>query len=275
MSLTGASASDLVGRPVSALPARARADRTAGATRRPAGRTLAVLVALALGAMAVVALVVPRVPPLAQAVGLAPAAPAPVVAPPVTVTAVVVATASCVSADPHDQVVLDVAGVRHQAALDGCGSAPGTPVPVTVPSDGRIAGLVAVAGSGAQTPTATTDLAGDGVSPLVARLELVLAVAAALGAGSLLVVVARGGAARTAGGARRRAAAGRRVGTGRVPAQRSRSAAGPARRTTGPRTGRADGGSSAPHAVRPTRVRSGTSTSSVRARRAAAPRRRR
>ena len=188
------------------------------------------LVALALGAMAVVALVVPRVPPLAQAVGLAPAAPAPVVAPPVTVTAVVVATASCVSADPHDQVVLDVAGVRHQAALDGCGSAPGTPVPVTVPSDGRIAGLVAVAGSGAQTPAATTDLAGDGVSPLVARLELVLAVAAALGAGSLLVVVARGGAARTAGGARRRAAAGRRVGTGRVPAQRSRSAAGPARR---------------------------------------------
>jgi hypothetical protein len=270
VSLTGASASDLVGRPVSALPARVRAERTAGATRRPAGRTLAVLVALALGAMAVVALVVPRVPPLAQAVGLAPAAPAPVVAPPVTVTAVVVATASCVSADPHDQVVLDVAGARHQAALDGCGSAPGTPVPVTVPSDGRIAGLVAVAGSGAQTPTATTDLAGDGVSPLVARLELVLAVAAALGAGSLLVVVARGGAARTAGGSRRRAAASR-VGTGRVPAQRSRSAAGPARRTTGLRTGPG----SAPHAVRPTRVRSARSTSSVRARRAAAPRRRR
>jgi hypothetical protein len=262
VSLTGASASDLVGRPVSGLPARTGVARTAGVTRRPAGRTLAVLVALALGAMAVVALVVPRVPALAQAIGIAPAAPAPVAAPPVTVTAIVVATASCVSADPHDQVVFDVAGARHQAALDGCGSAPGTPVPVTVPSDGRIAGLVAVAGSGAQTPTATTDLAGEGVPPLVARLELVLAVAAALGAGSLLVVVARGGAARP-GGTRRRAATGTRVRSGRVPAQRSRSAAGPARRTTGP------------HTVRPTRVRPGRPTPSVGARRAAAPRRRR
>ena len=52
------------------------------------GRTLGVLVAAALGAMAVVVLVVPRVPVLAEAVGLAPSAPAHVAAPPVTVTAV-------------------------------------------------------------------------------------------------------------------------------------------------------------------------------------------
>lgn len=220
------------------------------------------LVALALGAMAVVAIVVPRVPALAQSVGIAPAAPAPVVAPPVTVTAVVVATASCLSPEPHDQIVVDVAGARHQAVLDGCGRTPGTPVPVTVPADGRIAGLVAVVGSGTRTPTATTDVSGEGVSPLVARLELALAAAAALGAGSLVVVLARGGGSRPAGSARGPASRAR-VGTGRVPAQRSRSASGPARRTTGP------------HTVRPTRVRSGRSTPTGRARRAAGSRRRR
>jgi hypothetical protein len=228
----------------------------AGRTRprpRP-GRTLGLLVAVALGAMAVVALVVPRVPVLAEAVGLAPAPPAAVAAPPVTVTAVVTVTASCVSADPHDQVVMNLGGYARQAALDGCGRAPGTPVPVVVPADGRIAGPVAVAGSGASTPTATTDIAGDGVSPLVARLELALAVAAALGAGSLVVVVARGPAT----GARRRPAVPDRA--GRVPAQRSRALTGPARHTTGP------------HAVRPTRVRS---TPAGRARRADATRRRR
>jgi hypothetical protein len=226
-----------------------------------------VLVALALGAMAVIALVVPRVPALAEAVGIAPAAPAPVAAPPVTVTAVVVATASCLAPDPHDQLALDVAGARHRAVLDGCGRPPGTPVPVTVPADGRIAGPVAVVGSGPQTPTATTDVSGDGVTPMVARLELVLAVAAALGAGSLVVVLARGGATRTA--ARRRPAAPSRA--GRVPAQRARGGHGPGRRVTGPHAVRPDG----PHAVRPTRVRSGRSASSVRARRAAGPRRRR
>ena len=224
--------------------------------RRPAGRALAVLVALALGAMAVVALVVPRVPALAEAVGVAPAAPAPIAAPPVSVTAVVVTTASCLSPDPHDQVVLDVAGSRHQAVLDGCGRPPGTPVPVTVPADGRIAGPVAVVGSGTQTPTATTDVSGDGVTPLVARLELVLAIAAALGAGSLVVVLARGGAARTP--ARRRPD----VRAGRVPAQRSRVASRPVRHTSGP------------HAVRPTRVRT-TRSATASARRPAATRRRR
>ena len=223
------------------------------------GRTLGVLVAVALGAMAVVALVVPRVPVLAQTVGLAPAAPARVAAPPVTITAVVTATASCVSADPHDQVVMNLGGTARQAALDGCGRTPGTPVPVVVPADGQFGGPVAVAGSGARTPSATTDVAGDGVSPLVARLELALAVAAALGAGSLLVVVARVEGRGSATAARRRPAARTRVGSGRVPAQRSRALAGPARHTTGP------------HAVRPTRVRS----TSGRARRADATRRRR
>jgi hypothetical protein len=242
--------------------------------RRPAGRTLGLLVALALGAMAVVALVVPRVPALAQVVGIAPAAPAPAAAPPVTVTAVVVATASCVSPEPHDQILLDVAGARHQAVLDGCGRAPGTPVPVTVPADGRIAGPVAVVGSGAQTPVATTDVAGEGVSPLVARLELVLTVAAALGAGSLVVVLARGGAART-GGARRRPTGRGRAGTGRVPAQRSRSASGPARRSTGPHAVRPDGSSPASRRVPTARGRSGRSTPTERARRAAGPRPRR
>jgi hypothetical protein len=238
-------------------PVPAAAPRTARPRPR-SGRTLGVLVAVALGAMAVVALVVPRVPVLTEAVGLAPAAPTHVAAPPVTVTAVVTATASCVSADPHDQVVLNLGGTARSAVLDGCGRAPGTPVPVVVPADGQFAGPVAVAGSGAQTPSATTDIAGEGVSPLVARLELALAVAAALGAGSLLVVVARGNTRGSATGAGGRTAP--RTRAGRVPAQRSRAVVGPARHTTGP------------HAVRPTRVRS---TGSGRARRADAARRRR
>ena len=232
-------------------------------SRRPAGRTLGVLVALALGAMAVVvvlAVAVPQVSDLARAVGLAPAPPAPAPVPTVTVTAVVTATASCLSSDPHDQVVMNHAGHALPGRLDGCGRPPGTPVPVVVPADGHLTGLVEVAGSGAQTPTASTDVAGQNVSPLVARLELALAVAAALGAGALLVVVARDRTRRTAtGGTRRRPA---RVGTGRVPAQRRRPAAG-ARRTTGP------------HAVRPTRVRATRSATGVSARRPATARRRR
>ncbi len=239
------------------VPSSARA--TARTSRPRSGRTLGVLVAVAIGAMAVVGIVVPKVPVLAQAVGLAPAAPAPVAAPTVTVTAVVTASASCVSAEPHDQVVMNLAGVARPALLDGCGRPPGTPVPVVVPADGRITGPVAVAGSGAQTPTATTDVAGQGVSPLVARLELALATAAALGAGSLVVVLVRGSTT----GARRRPASRARVGTGRVPAQRSRALAGPARHTTGP------------HAVRPTRVRPQRTSPSARARRADATRRRR
>ena len=231
--------------------------RGASRSRPRAGRTLGVLVAVALGAMAVVALVVPRVPVLAQAVGLAPTPPAHVAAPPVTVTAVVTATASCVSADPHDQVVMNLGGTARPAALDGCGRTPGTPVPVVVPADGQFTGPVAVAGSGAQTASATTDIAGEGVSPLVARLELALAVAAALGAGSLLVVVARGTTGGSATGTRLRPTSGTRA--GRLPAQRSRALVGPARHTTGP------------HAVRPTRVR----TTSSGARRADAGRRRR
>ncbi len=226
--------------------------------RPRSGRTLGVLVAVALGAMAVVAIVVPRVPALAEAVGLAPTPPTAVAAPPVTVTAVVTATASCVSADPHDRIVMNLGGIARQAVLDGCGRTPGTPVPVVVPADGQIAGPVAVAGSGAQTPSATTGVAGDGVSPLVARLELALAVAAALGAGSLLVVVARGSTRGSATAARRRPAARNRA--GRVPAQRSPALVGPARHTTGP------------HAVRPTRVRS---TAPGRAGRTDAARRRR
>lgn len=255
------------------VPAYARsATRTSG--RRPSARALGVLVALALGAMAVVAVVVPRVPALAQAVGLAPAAPAPVAAPPVTVTATVTATASCVSADPHDQVVLDVAGARRPAALDGCGRAPGTPVAVVVPADGRIAGPVAVAGSGAQTPTATTDIAGDGVSPLVARLELALAVAAALGAGALFVVVARGSTGRAGTPHRtRRPAARTPLRPGQVPAQRGRDVSRATRRTGGPHGVRPEG--SAAERQRPTRARPARSTRPGHGRRAAAPRRRR
>ncbi|NMO88730.1 hypothetical protein [Actinomycetospora sp. TBRC 11914] len=226
------------------------ADRAARPARRPAGRTLGVLVALALGAMAVVVVVVPQVPVLARTIGMAPAAPAPAPVPMVTVTAVVTATASCVSAEPHDQVVMNLGGTAHPAVLDGCGRPPGTPVPVVVPADGHFSGPVTVAGSGARTPTATTDVAGQGVSPLVARLELALAVAAALGAGSLLVV-ARGNTRRPAP----------RAGTGRVPTQRRRPA-GP-RRTHGP------------HAVRPTRVRTTRSAAGASARRPATARRRR
>lgn len=150
------------------------------------------LVALALGAMAVVALVLPRVPGLADAVGLGTAPAAAPVAPPIVVTAIVTATASCVSADPHDRVTLEVAGARREAVLDGCGRAAGFPVPVTVPADGAITEPLGVVGSGTPAATATSDVTGGGVSPLVARLEIALAVAAALGAGSLLVVVARG-----------------------------------------------------------------------------------
>jgi hypothetical protein len=236
----------------------AYAEGTARASRRPSGRTLGVLVALALGALAVVVVVVPQVPALARAIGMAPAPPAP--APMVTVTALVTATASCVSAEPHDQVVLDVAGARRQAVLDGCGRLPGTPVPVLVAADGHLAGPVAVVGSGSRTPTATTGVDGQGVSPLVARLELALAVAAALGAGSLLVVLARGGSRRPAAGTRRRTG-GARAGTGRVPAQRRRPAA--PRRTTGP------------HAVRPTRVRATRPAARASTRRPATTRRRR
>jgi hypothetical protein len=207
------------------------------------------------------ALVLPRVPLLEQAFHTAPA-PRPV--PTVTVTAVVTATASCLSEQPNDRVVLDVAGSRHQGVLDGCGRPPGTPVPVVVPADGRIAGALAVVGSGAQTPTATTDVSGDGVSPLVARLELALAAAAALGAGVLLVVVARdrAGASRRRASAHGRPVAARtaaRAGHGRLPAQRSR--AGATRRPT------------TPHPVRP--ARSTRSEPAARARRAATTRRRR
>lgn len=218
------------------------------------------LVALALGAMAVVVVLVvavPQVPVLARVVGLAPAPSAPAPVPMVTVTAVVTAGASCVSPEPHDTIALEVAGTRRQAALDGCGRPPGTPVPVVVPADGYVTGPVTVAGSGAQTPTASTDVAGQGVSPLVARLELALAVAAALGAGALLVVVARDHARRDGSGPRRHPG---RPGTGRVPAQRSRPVAARTRRGTGP------------HAVRPTRVRATRSTST---RRPATTRRRR
>ena len=162
----------------------ARRDR-AQSERRPA-RSIPLLVALALGAMAVVALVVPRVPALADAVGIGAAPATAPVAPPIVVTALVTATASCLSADPHDRVTLEVAGTRREAVLDGCGRAAGFPVPVTVPADGTITGPLAVVGTGATTRTPTE------VSPLVARLQIALAVAAALGAGSLLVVVARG-----------------------------------------------------------------------------------
>ena len=168
----------------------ARRDR-AQSERRPA-RSTPLLVALALGAMAVVALVVPRVPALADAVGIGAAPAAAPVAPPIVVTAIVTATASCVSADPHDRVTLEVAGTRREAVLDGCGRSAGFPVPVSVPADGAITGPLGVVGSGATAKAATTDVSGEGVSPLVARLEIALAVAAALGAGSLLVVVARG-----------------------------------------------------------------------------------
>ncbi|HEY2194910.1 MAG TPA: hypothetical protein VGH76_21795 [Actinomycetospora sp.] len=218
-------------------------------SRLPAGRTLGVLVALALGAMAVVvvlAVAVPQVSVLARVVGLAPAPPAPAPVPMVTATAVVTASASCVSPEPHDSVALEVAGARRQAVLDGCGRPPGTPVPVVVPADGHLTGPVTVAGSGMRTPTASTDVAGQGVSPVVARLELALAVAAALGAGALLVVVTRDHTRRAGTGPRRRPG---RPGTGRVPAQRSRPAAARTRRSTGP------------HAVRPTRVRATRSTS--------------
>ncbi|MFC5062005.1 hypothetical protein [Actinomycetospora atypica] len=167
--------------------------RAAESERRPS-RSIPLLVALALGAMAVVALVLPRVPALADAVGMGAAPAAAPVAPPIVVTAVVTATASCVSADPHDRVTLEVAGVRREAVLDGCGRSAGFPVPVSVPADGAITGPLGVVGSGATARPATTDVSGEGVSPLVARLEIALAVAAALGAGSLLVVVARGAA---------------------------------------------------------------------------------
>jgi hypothetical protein len=238
----------------------AYAGSAARTSRRPAGRTLGVLVALALGAMAVVvvlAVAVPQVSALARTLGLAPAPPAPAPVPTVTVTAVVTTTASCLSPDPHDRIVMNLGGHAVPALLDGCGRPPGTPVPVVVPADGHVTGLVGVAGSGAQAPTASTDVAGQGVSPLVARLELALAVAAALGAGALLVVVARDRTRRTGtAGARRRPA-----GPGRVPAQRRQPAAG-ARRTTGP------------HAVRPTRVRATRSTGGAPARRPATARRR-
>ncbi|MCD2187111.1 hypothetical protein [Actinomycetospora soli] len=216
------------------LPSRASAParpRVAESDHR-ATRTLVLLVALALGALAVVAVVVPRVPALAQAVGLGPAPAAPV-APPVTVTAVVTATASCLSADPHDRVTLEVGGVRRTALLDGCGRNPGFPVPVQVPADGTITAPLAVAGTGASGSRTATDAAGEAVSPLVARLELALAVAAALGAGSLVVALSRQQrrpARRVAVPARGRAcAASRRPGRGRarparraVPAQRDR-----------------------------------------------------
>lgn len=217
--------------------------------RRPAPlatvRALGVLLALALGAVALVGFVAPRVPALAAVIGLGPVAPAAPAAPPVTVTAVVAATASCLSPAPYDRVVLDLAGTRRQATLDGCGRAPGMPVAVIAPSDGRITGPLRVAGTGATgTTTTTTDGAlvpgavraaivpaapatppatsssgapGDGTtaSPLVGRLELALTVAAALGAGALLVACSRRG---TAGAPTRRA-----------PARRP-SATGPARR---------------------------------------------
>lgn len=198
-------------------------------------RTLVLLVALALGAMAVVALVVPRVPALAQAVGLGPEPVAAPVAPPITTTAVVTTTASCLSADPHDRVTLDVAGVRREAVLDGCGRSPGFPVPVLVPADGVITGPLAVAGTGATAARSTTDASGGTVSPVVARLELALAVAAALGAGSLVVALSRQrtparrptGSARPAGAPPGRACAatrrpGRRPARSAVPVQRSR-----------------------------------------------------
>ncbi|MDL5157255.1 hypothetical protein [Actinomycetospora termitidis] len=213
---------------VDGLPSRASTlarPRVAESDQRST-RTLVLLVALALGAMAVVALVVPRVPALAQVIGLAPAPAAAPVAPPVTATAVVVATASCLSPDPHDRVTVDVGGVLRAAVLDGCGRSPGFPVAVEVPADGAIVAPLAVAGTGGHGAPTTTDVGGDTVSPLVARLELALAVAAALGAGSLVVTLAR----RTTP-ARRPAPARRATRPTRRAAGRSARNAVPAQRT--------------------------------------------
>ncbi|MEJ2867601.1 hypothetical protein WCD74_07470 [Actinomycetospora sp. OC33-EN08] len=204
---------------VDGLPSRALGlarPRVAESDQRST-RTLVLLVALALGAMAVVALV-PRVPALAQAIGIAPVPVTAPVAPPVTATAVVTATASCLSPVPHDRVLVDVGGTRREAVLDGCGRNPGFPVAVEVPADGVITAPLAVAGTGGGGARTATDVGGDTVSPLVARLELALAVAAALGAGSLAVALARRPApARRA--APRRA---RRPARTAVPAQRTR-----------------------------------------------------
>lgn len=171
------------------VPAPRGATRVAPRRRRlrlGVVRALGLLVALSSGAVLAVLMLVPRVAGLDVTTVAPPAAP-----PAETVTnAVVVATASCLAADPRDTVVVDLAGVRTPVSLESCGTRVGTTLPVRVPAEGGVA----------RTMTAGAPAAAEReTSPMTSRLSLVLTLVAALGGGALLVAVGRERLARDAG----------------------------------------------------------------------------
>jgi hypothetical protein len=165
---------------------------------------LALLLALALGAGLAVWLILAAFPVGARAEGGAgtdagtdagaPAAPAAVelVGP-----ATVVATSSCVGADPRDTVAVDGPAGRRLMPLDGCGSPLGARMTVRMafvggePADAP----ARVLGTGS---SASLVGEGSGTSPLTGRLAILLTGVAGLGVAGLLVAVVHERRRRTA-----------------------------------------------------------------------------
>ena len=104
--------------------------------------------------------------------------------------ATVVATASCVGADPRDTVAVDGPAGRRLMPLDACGTPLGSRVTVRMafvgsePADTP----ARVLGTGSSAALAAT---GPAESPLTGRLEILLTGVAGLGMAGLLVAVAR------------------------------------------------------------------------------------
>lgn len=102
-------------------------------------------------------------------------------------SALVVATASCLAADPRDTVAVEVAGVRREMPLEACGNRTGARVDVRVSADGPAPGGTArVVGLGSDRPAGE-----EGSTPAASRLSTLLAVAAGVGGAALLVAVGR------------------------------------------------------------------------------------
>ncbi|PVZ08501.1 hypothetical protein C8D89_10898 [Actinomycetospora cinnamomea] len=113
----------------------------------------------------------------------APPAPVELVGP-----ATVVATSSCVGADPRDTVAVDGPAGRRLMPLDGCGSPLGARMTVRMafvggePADAP----ARVLGTGSSAALVTE---GAGTSPLTGRLAILLTGVAGLGMAGLLVAV--------------------------------------------------------------------------------------
>ena len=172
------------------------AERSSRRRSRRGGRTLSLLVALALGAGVALWLILVAFPGAAgpgdTATAAAPAA-VEIVAP-----ATVVATSSCISETPRDTVALDGPGGRRLLPLDACGTPVGSRITVraafvgTEPADAP----ARVLGTGSAAALAATEPAE---SPLTGRLAILLTGVAGLGMAGLLVAVVRERSRRPAG----------------------------------------------------------------------------